>query len=97
MKVTYSPRALAQVDEIFSYIARDNPAAAKTLVARIEHLTALLGNVPRLGRATDHPDVRILSVPRYPYVIFYRILAERDEIRILRVRHTARRPLRGYR
>jgi len=32
-------------------------------------------------------------VRRYPYVVFYKVLPDPDEVRILRVRHTARRPL----
>jgi plasmid stabilization system protein ParE len=97
MKVVYSRRAIAQIDEILSYIARDNPIAAEVLIARIDRLAGLLGKAPRMGRPTDYEEVRILGVPPYPYVIFYRILAERDEVRILRVRHTARRPLQSYR
>jgi len=97
MKVGYSPRALAQLDEIFTYIARDNLSAAAALVERVERLAMLLGKFPQMGRTTDKSDVRVIGVPQYPYVIFYRILAGRDEVRILRVRHTARRPIGGYR
>jgi plasmid stabilization system protein ParE len=32
-----------------------------------------------------------MSVRPYPYVLFYKVSAELDEVRILRVRHTARR------
>ena len=46
-----------------------------------------------MGRPTDKDGVRIMGVRRYPYVVFYKILPDRDEVRILRVRHTARRSL----
>jgi addiction module RelE/StbE family toxin len=95
MRVAYGRRALAQLDEIFSYVARDSPAAAANMAARIESLVMLLGTFPQMGRATDKPGTRVIGVPGYPYLIFYRILA--DEVRILRVRHSARRPLPGYR
>jgi plasmid stabilization system protein ParE len=36
MKVRYSPRALAQLDEIHQYIAQHNPRAATALVVRID-------------------------------------------------------------
>src|SRR5688572_23496758 len=97
MKVSYSRRALAQLEEIFSYIALENSSAAANLIDRIEALVLLLGQLPQMGRSTGRPGVRVIGVPGYPYLIFYRILESRDELRILRVRHSARRPLPGYR
>ena len=92
MKVRYSRRALAQVEEIFAYISKDNPKAAAAVVQRIETIALLAGQYPAMGRPTDLADVRAMSVRPYPYVIFYKVLDERNEIRILRVRHTARQP-----
>ena len=97
MRVSYSTRALTQLDEIFSYVARDNSLIASNLIDRIEALVLLLGQLPRMGRTTDKAGVRVIGVPGYPYLIFYRILEEKDEVRILRVRHSARRPLPDYR
>ena len=71
MRVRYSPRALTQLDEIFAYVASDNPAAAKRLVGRIEQIVKLLSQFPLMGRQADRQDVRIFGVPGYPYVIFY--------------------------
>ena len=97
MRVSYSPGALTQLDEIFSFIAGNNSSAASNLIERIESLVLLLGQLPQMGRTTDKPGVRVIGVPGYPSLIFYRILEEKDELWILRVRHTARRPLPGYR
>jgi toxin ParE1/3/4 len=93
MKVVWSESALAQLDRIFAYIARDNPSAAKTVAQRIRATAALLGNSPRLGRATDQEGVFVLAMSRYPYFIFYRISKRDGHVRIIRVRHTARRRL----
>jgi addiction module RelE/StbE family toxin len=93
MKVRYSPQALLQLSEIHSHIAQHNPRAAKAVVARIEELCEKLGEFPGMGSITDHPGVRVLPVVRYPYLIFYRLIAETDEVRILRIRHGRRRPL----
>jgi addiction module RelE/StbE family toxin len=93
MKVRYSRRALTQLDQIFSYIAKDNPAAASAVVERIDALATLLGRYPTMGRPTDKEGVRVMGVRRHPYLVFYKILPDRDEVRILRVRHMARRPL----
>ena len=56
MKVRYSRRALTQLDQIFSHIAKDNPAAAAAVLNRIEALAALLGRYPTMGRTTDKED-----------------------------------------
>ena len=48
-----------------------------------------------MGPRTDRPDIRVLPVVRYPYLIFYTIIPASDEVRILRVRHGRRRPLAG--
>ncbi len=93
MKVRFSRRALAQLQEIHNYIAPFNPRAAGRAVARIEELCEKLSDFPGMGHATDQPGVRVLPVVRYPYLIFYTVLAEAEEVRILRVRHGRRRPL----
>ncbi|HEX5846315.1 MAG TPA: type II toxin-antitoxin system RelE/ParE family toxin [Rhodoplanes sp.] len=90
MRVSYSRRTLAQLEDIFAYIAKDNPAAAAALARRIETLALLLGQHPAIG-LTDKEGVRVMSIRPYPYVLFYKVLADRDEVRILRIRHTARR------
>ena len=93
MKVRYSPRALAQLEEIHRYIAQHNPRAATAVVARIEELCEKLGEFPGMGAATDQPGVRLVPVVRYPYLIFYALITEINEVRILRIRHGRRRPL----
>jgi len=94
MKVRYSPRALAQLEEIHEYIARRNRSAAISVVARIQSLCVTLGEFPGMGAATDQPGVRMAPVVRYPYLIFYAVITESSEVRILRIRHGRRRPLR---
>ena len=42
MKVRYSPRALAQLEEVHQYIAQHNPRAATAVVVRIEELCETL-------------------------------------------------------
>jgi len=46
-----------------------------------------------MGRMTNQAGVRVLPAVRYPYLIFYTIIAADDEVRVLRVRHGRRRPL----
>jgi plasmid stabilization system protein ParE len=44
-----------------------------------------------LGRRTATPDVRILSLTRYPYRVYYTVSAV--AVVILHIRHTSRRDL----
>ena len=53
MKLRYARGALADLDEIFSYVARDNPQAAARLVDRIEQVAGLLAERPYIGAATQ--------------------------------------------
>lgn len=46
MKVRFTRRATAQLDAIFNYIAKDNPAAAAAVVARVEDRAADLSYFP---------------------------------------------------
>ena len=82
--VLYSRRAKADLDEIFDYIAADNPARALTYVEEIQEACEALESTPLIGVA--RPDlrsgVRILPL-RARIVIAYE--PRRDQVRILRV------------
>jgi toxin ParE1/3/4 len=89
MRVRYTETALAEIEEIYSYIATDNPAAAVIVRTQIEHSIGLIGTMPKMGRIKYRQIVRMLPVRRYPqYLIFYAI--EANEVVILNVRHGAR-------
>jgi toxin ParE1/3/4 len=89
MKVRWSETALAEIEDIFAYICQHNRSGAVAVVERIEGLTTLLEEFPLVGHLTDEPGVRMLSVVRYPFAIFYAIDDAAGEIVILHVRHTA--------
>ena len=91
MRVTYSPRALAQLQSIFAYIEESNPRAARAVVDHIQATADLLGVFPWMGRPTDEKDVRLRVDTKYPYLIFYKVLEETNEVRVLRVLHGAQR------
>lgn len=89
MKVRFSSDALADLDQIFSYIAADNVTAAAAVVERVEQSVGRLADFPNLGHPTEYPGMRVLPLGRYPYLIFYELTA--DAIVIHHVRHGARR------
>jgi toxin ParE1/3/4 len=89
MRVRYTEAALAELDDIFSYIAQHNRVAAAQVVARIEESAARLARFPQMGMPKYKPGVRMIPLPRYPFLIFYTV--ESDEVLILSVRHAARK------
>ena len=88
MIVRYTETAADEIEQIFSYIAERNPAAARNVRARIEQTTGALTSFPYMAQMSDEPGVRVTPVGRFPYLIFYHV--EKDEIVILHVRHSAR-------
>jgi len=86
----YRVSASARVDleEIWSYIAQDNPDAAdkfiRALVSRFPKLAAM----PELGRQRDELTTRLRSFPVGRHVIFYRPME--NGVEIVRVLHGAR-------
>ncbi len=87
MKLRYERGALADLDEIFAYVAKDSRAAAAQLVARIEQAAARIAEQPYLGAATRNPRFRRL--PAGNYLIVYEV--ESNEVIVHYVRHGARR------
>ncbi len=51
MKVHYTPRAFADLDNIRNYISQYNPEAARRVVALIEKIALRLGDFPEFGTA----------------------------------------------
>jgi toxin ParE1/3/4 len=86
VRVVWSPSALHEITDIYSYIARFNPHAAKRLVEALIIAGDSLGTFAYRGRLVG-PHLRELTVV-YPYIIRYRIIG--DEVRVLRVRHGMR-------
>jgi toxin ParE1/3/4 len=88
MKVRYTDTALAEIDDILSYIARDNPLAADEVAAVMRATIARLADYPRLSVETDVPNVRAAPILPYRYLVFYSI--DEDSLTIRNVRHAAR-------
>jgi toxin ParE1/3/4 len=88
MEVRWLDDALADVTEIYRYIAGDDPSAAARVVGRIQAAVRVLAEMPRRGRPGRWPGTRELVVARTPYVVPYRVAG--GFIEILRVFQGAR-------
>ena len=79
--VYWTPEALTRLEEIEAYIARDAPAAAKDMVARLLGRSRQLATAPLSGRQlcdTPHQDLRELL--ERPFRLIYRVSADRVEV-----------------
>jgi plasmid stabilization system protein ParE len=76
----------------FGTLAADNPTAAIKVIRSIKNSIERLAEFPYGGRSSEVPGIRELPVVRYPYIVFYSIDVPRDEVQILRVRHTSQNP-----
>lgn len=91
MNVVYAPRALRDLDAIAAYLSERNPDAVARVLGAIKSSVDTLNFFPQIGRILNNAGHRRVPVLRYPYVVFYRIANE--ELLILHIRHTSRRPI----
>ena len=91
MKLKYSPRAIADINAIADYIRVRNPPAALRVGSAIEKIINLFRDNPGLGLDRPELGVRMISVPRYSYSVYYRSRA--DGIEIIHVRDDLCKPL----
>lgn len=88
MKVLFRLSARSDIANIHEYVARDNPQAAKRVVAAIERATDRLSIFPLSGRIGAVETTRELVIPRLPYIAVYRVTE--DTVEIIAVYHGAR-------
>lgn len=89
LRVRWLRTALANLEAHAQYIARDNLAAARRIVAAIERSVALMARYPASGRPGRVEGTRELVVPGTPYIVPYRVRGQ--TVQILRVFHAARK------
>ena len=90
MKLRYTLRAAAELDEVLTYIEERSPQGALSVQTRIQVIINLLLRHPHAGQLTSKGHLRRMVASPYPYLIFYQ--ATEDEIVSHGVRHSARRP-----
>jgi plasmid stabilization system protein ParE len=98
-RIIITPRAGRDLEQIHTYIAQDSPGNADGMISRILAAVELFEQFPHRtvvehrGPKLRHP-VRSLPVP--PYLIYFRVIDDQQVVRILHVRHGARRPPRKF-
>jgi plasmid stabilization system protein ParE len=81
---------MRQLADVVATIEKENPRAAENFGRHMDRLAGLLAHNPMIGRATRNSDFRVFPLERFPYLVFYRILSDREGVMIYRVRHMAR-------
>lgn len=91
MKVEYTKQAIADLRKVSvdSHVFGETVAAA--VEARIHETILYIAEHPKpAASVVERPGMHVIPLVRYPYKIFYRVLE--DRVRILHIRHAARRP-----
>jgi plasmid stabilization system protein ParE len=87
-RVVYSENALANLQRAFDLLLDNDPEAAREAAAAISGAVGLLRVHPMIGRRLEGPlRELVISYGRTGYVALYRFLPERDEVRVLAIRH----------
>jgi len=89
-RVEVKATAIADLAEIVSYVATDNPDAARRLGNALLDAALSLSETPFKGsRSTRLADIRKLTLR--PYKVFYRVDERKKLVEVLRFWHSARR------
>jgi toxin ParE1/3/4 len=80
MKLIWRLQARIDLLNIHSFLSNRNPAAADRIAAEIYTAAKRLEQFPQLGRQGIWGDVRLMQVPRRPYLLPYRVSGDYVEI-----------------
>jgi len=96
-KIKYTPAAVDDMDEIFSYISKDNITGAENLLKKIAEGITRLAEFPNMGSVLSEEEYTLINpgyrfIVVHPYLVFYRIID--NELIIHRILHGRRGYLR---
>jgi toxin ParE1/3/4 len=91
VKVEVTRQAARNVAGIVRYLRERNPAASHRLRAAIVGAMQTIAMFPEAGRAQATANVRKLALTGFPYLIYFKVDAERRVVLILAVQHAARK------
>ena len=80
MTIVWAPGAIEHLAHLRAYIAHDNPKAANRIAGALLDAVERLAELPNLGRPGRVGGTRELVVPGAPYIISYRLRADRLEV-----------------
>ncbi|SRR5258706_15870079 len=90
LNIRFDAKAVSDLADVRNYLVERSPQGAERVRLHILGAIDRLTEFPFLGRPTDAPDVRVLVLTRYPYLIFYAVAG--PDVVILHIRHASRSP-----
>ena len=90
MRVILREAAYADLEQIFAWIAKDNPRSASSVVSEIFESIERLEIVPEIGRNGKVNRTREWVVRGLPYIVVYSIDKSRNLVIIVGIVHVAR-------
>jgi plasmid stabilization system protein ParE len=94
MKVVFTSLALAELEEIRTFLIARSPRGAAKVEERIRQTVRMISEQPcGYQEVAERSGIRRAPLIAFPYVIYYRVGA--TQVEIIRIRHGARRPLEG--
>ena len=90
LTVDLHQRAVRDLQDIHDYRVREHGGkVADRVRAELRRTFDSLALRPfRIGRPTADPEMRVISVRRYPYLVYYTVTA--TAVLVLHIRHTSR-------
>lgn len=89
MRVIWTEPALDEIARVYEYLLDFNPRAAKRVAEGLHDAGESLNHLPHRGRPVPGTIMRDV-ITSFPYVIRYAVVG--NDVLILRIRHTSRRP-----
>lgn len=89
MKIVFTEPALSDIEDIRAYLAVHYPHVAPSVERRLRIVLTRIARWPESAPpVAERPGVRVVSLVRYPYKVFYHVKKQRIEI--LHIYHAAR-------
>jgi toxin ParE1/3/4 len=90
-QVILTPQSLEDLEQIVSFIAKDNPARGRSFGNELIDRALSFGAFPELGRIVPEiGEAAVREITHAPYRIIYEIFPEERIIYVLRFWHGAR-------
>ncbi len=89
MKLEFDDRAVADLENIYHWIAQDSPATARTVVRRLFSSLELLVSFPLMGRVGRARGTYEWPVPRLPYIAVYEVDVTGERVVVTAIFHGA--------
>lgn len=98
-RIILTLQALADLEEIYAYIAKDSPSRAASVIEKILDAIDSLEIFPHrniVERQSAKVRSPIRSLPVKPFVIYFRVIDDRNVVIIRHIQHGARRPPKRF-